>query len=151
MWSRAGWPCHLASGSGHAGSDCQLWEWIRHPHKQIPGSTLGFSAEKQLLEGKQLSVVVPCCWMQSQSRIKAAFKEQSCTGCDKGLEQNKWSLFPFCGWFRSQGAVQPVLCTTSFCPSQGTDGSSHDLCESSTCLGKMKGTPGSPWHLSLAL
>lgn len=43
--------------------------------------------------------------------------------------------------FRSQGALQTVLCTTSFRPSQGIDGNSHNLCESITCLGKIKRDP----------
>lgn len=54
--SRAGWLCHLASGSGLSGSNCQLWEWTWHRHKQIPGSTCGVqspSAEKRLWEGKK--------------------------------------------------------------------------------------------------
>lgn len=53
--------------------------------------------------------------------------------------------------FKSQWAVQCVFCFASSCQSQVIDGTSNNLHESIKCLGKMKWTPGSLWHLSLTL
>lgn len=53
--------------------------------------------------------------------------------------------------FKSQRAVQLVFCVASSCQSQVIDGTSNYLYESIKCLGKMKETPGSLWHLSLTL
>jgi len=53
--------------------------------------------------------------------------------------------------FKSQWAVQHVFCIASSCQSQIIDGASNNLYESIKCLGKMKGTPESLWHLSLTL
>ncbi|KAM6192121.1 uncharacterized protein WM294_012425 isoform 2-T3 [Sarcoramphus papa] len=53
--------------------------------------------------------------------------------------------------FKSQRAVQPVFCIASSRQSQVIDGTGSNLYESIKCLGKMKGTPGSLWHLSPTL
>lgn len=83
VWERSGvavpsgkwlWTCWIqlsALGMDPASTQAAPWQ---HPSSGVA---------KQLLEGKRLSVVVLCSWIQSQSTIKAAFKEQSCNGCDK--------------------------------------------------------------------
>lgn len=54
-----------------------------------------------------------------------------------------------CPWHLK--AVQPAFCVASSRQSQVIDGPSNNLYESIKCLGKMKETPGSFWHLSLTL
>lgn len=53
--------------------------------------------------------------------------------------------------FKSHQAMQHVFCIASSCQSQVIDGTSNNQYENINCFGKMKGTSGSLWHLSLTL